>query len=185
MKIYSSCKIKKTKDNFIKDSQSKDGLKGSCKDCTRAYDNFWYAANAEKRKFWALNNPERAAEKATKKRETSRTWEAANPEKRKKISKSWRLKNVDKLLCNNAKHQAKKLRATPSWAESEKEEIKKLYKIAKLKTKETGIKYHVDHIVPLNSKIVQGFHCLANLQILDAKTNMVKSNRVWPDMPLD
>ena len=185
MKICTSCKIEKSKDNFIKDSQSKDGLKRSCKDCTRAYDNAWYAATAEKRRIWSLSNPEKAEEKSIRKRERDRLWSVSNTEKRKAISKKWRSNNIDQLLANNAKHQAKKLKATPSWAESEKEEIKKLYALAKLKTKETGIKHHVDHIVPLNSNLVQGFHCFANLQILDAKTNMVKSNRIWPDMPTD
>jgi len=37
--------------------------------------------------------------------------------------------------------------------------------------------HHVDHIVPLVSQLVCG------LQILDAKANIEKGNRSWPDMP--
>jgi len=61
--------------------------------------------------------------------------------------------------------------------------INEVYEEAKRITKETGIKHHVDHIVPLDSMIVQGLHCLANLQILEGSINISKGNRFWPDMP--
>lgn len=38
-------------------------------------------------------------------------------------------------------------------------------------------------LVPLHSKVVCGLHCEYNLQILEAKKNIGKGNRHWPDMP--
>lgn len=41
---------------------------------------------------------------------------------------------------------------------------------------------HVDHIVPLQSDSVCGFHTEQNLQLLVASDNSMKGNHWWPDM---
>jgi hypothetical protein len=55
--------------------------------------------------------------------------------------------------------------------------------MAKLDEIKTGRKVHVDHIVPLNHRLVCGLHCEHNLQLLFSEENIKKSNRHWPDMP--
>jgi hypothetical protein len=79
------------------------------------------------------------------------------------------------------KRMAAKKQAVPIWADFKT--ITKLYEEARNRAKATGIKHHVDHIVPLQSPIVCGLHCEANLQILTAFENQSKRNRHWPDMP--
>lgn len=54
--------------------------------------------------------------------------------------------------------------------------IKQLYKKCDKMSKETGVKHHVDHIIPLKGKNVCGLHRLCNLQILTAEENLRKSN---------
>lgn len=69
----------------------------------------------------------------------------------------------------------------PSWADHAA--ILKAYRLARLYTGFTGVKWHVDHIVPLNSPLVCGLHVHTNLQVIPASTNMDKRNLSWPDKP--
>jgi hypothetical protein len=65
--------------------------------------------------------------------------------------------------------------ATPKWADLNV--IKEVYIQAQELTKQTGIPYEVDHIIPLQGKLVSGLHVLANLQILTEKENQTKNNK--------
>ena len=64
----------------------------------------------------------------------------------------------------------------------ELEEIKLIYLEAREKTLETGIQHHVDHIIPLQNKNVCGLHCKDNLQIISAKENAEKYNKLIEDI---
>lgn len=72
-------------------------------------------------------------------------------------------------------------RATPKWANLVA--IREIYEACEKITKDTGVVHHVDHIVPLTSKIVCGLHNEFNLMVLPALDNIKKGNRHWPDMP--
>ena len=178
MKICSKCRMQKLLKCFSPNKNSKDGLQTQCNECRAEYTRSWRLANPEKSRLaaknWKANNLE-------KNKVLSKSWQLANLEKNRVNSKKWNQANPEKCNSYSAKRRALKVKATPGWFEETA--VQELYLLAKTLTKVTGIKHHVDHIVPLNSKIVQGFHCLANLQILEARTNMVKSNRFWPDMP--
>lgn len=71
--------------------------------------------------------------------------------------------------------------ATPKWADQDA--IKQAYEAADLLMQVTGEWYEVDHIVPLQNKLVCGLHVDFNLQILTRSENRRKSNKFWPDMP--
>ena len=86
-----------------------------------------------------------------------------------------RLRHPELRRFEKVRRKADKIRATPKWADMVK--IRKIYREARL------VGLTVDHIVPLRSPIVCGFHCEANLQILTNDENGKKANRTWPDMP--
>lgn len=67
-------------------------------------------------------------------------------------------------------------RATPVWANRCK--INCIYEQAR----RLGPAYHVDHIVPLNSKYVCGLHNEFNLRVIHYTCNLRKSNLYWEYM---
>ena len=77
--------------------------------------------------------------------------------------------------------RASKAQATPVWAD--KEAIARVYALRDQATLTTGTPHDVDHIVPLNHPLVSGLHVPANLEVIPAAANRLKSNRWWPDMP--
>lgn len=70
-----------------------------------------------------------------------------------------------------ASRRAKKLLRTPQWANLEK--IKEIYN-------KCPIGMQVDHIIPLQGKLVQGLHVENNLQYLSADENLLKQNNYTP-----
>ena len=81
----------------------------------------------------------------------------------------------------HAMRRARKRLATPPWlTDAMKTEMEIIYIIAKTCSHSTvtNTKYHVDHIVPLAGKTVSGLHVPWNLQILTAKENLKKSNKL-------
>jgi len=153
----------------------------------------WYAANKDRQlllnKEWQAKNPEKVKAKAARFRELNREALNANfsrkrkenPERIKQIRRAYRDRHPEITGVENAIRRAIKRNARVGWAD--KNAIRQIYRLAKSKETETGVPHHVDHIVPLKSKLVCGLHVEANLQVLTAFENISKHNKTWPDMP--
>lgn len=76
--------------------------------------------------------------------------------------------NATTQSARQSKYRSKKLQRTPCWADLES--IAKFYKDCP-----NGMV--VDHIIPLQGKLVSGLHILDNLQYLTHSENSKKSNR--------
>lgn len=75
--------------------------------------------------------------------------------------------------------------ATPKWLGSqEKVAMRQLYLKAQELTKLTGVRYVVDHIVPLINPDVCGLHVPWNLRVMTQEENLRKSNKLL-DTPLN
>ena len=105
----------------------------------------------------------------------------SNKDKMRQRSSLWQRNNTHASNANCRKYHASKLNATPQWADDFI--IREIYHLAALRTKYTGSKWHVDHIVPLRSKLVCGLHVEHNLRVIPATINLRKHNTIWPDMP--
>lgn len=66
-------------------------------------------------------------------------------------------------------------RATPPWAN--KSLIKEIYDRAHQLTVETGEMHEVDHVIPLQGKLICGLHVETNLKILTFIDNRTKGNK--------
>lgn len=127
---------------------------GNCSECQRKRTDAWAKANPEKIKAF-LNSPEQ--------REKSRAYGKRHYHANKLI-----------YIEKDAARRAKKLQATTSWGQ---ERVLDFYQKAKeLEAANPGVKYHVDHIVPLVGKNVCGLHNHFNLQILTETENKRKGN---------
>lgn len=120
------------------------------------------------KKTWAAKNKDKV-------NKANMDWYRKNKEICKEHHIKWRENNQAACTAKNAKYKASKINATPDWANLDK--IKVLYEKCKWLESLTGLKYHVDHIIPLQGKNVSGLHVWENLQILEANLNISKSNK--------
>ena len=114
-------------------------------------------------------------------RENTDSWNLRNPGKAKDISARCVAASLPRLAEKEAHRYARKLQATPAWANDFF--IQEAYALAKLREKICGGKWEVDHIVPLKSSLVCGLHTESNLRVIPRSQNRVKKNTYWPDMP--
>jgi len=98
-------------------------------------------------------------------------------------SKRYYERYPEKLKAKSSKRRASKMNRVPSWMTKEEEsKIRSVYKMCRAISKKTGIHHHVDHIIPLQGRLVSGLHTISNLQIITKEQNLIKSNKLIEDM---
>jgi hypothetical protein len=101
-----------------------------------------------------------------------------NREQRLKQVRIWQKENSGRNVAKSIKYRMSKMMRTPKWLTKEHLlEMEQMYIKAAELTKITGIKYEVDHIIPLRGKNISGLHVPWNLQILSKTENVKKRNR--------
>lgn len=105
-------------------------------------------------------------------------WAASNKKSRRKASRDWASRNSHKVKANTHKRRAIKKNATPAWfGELDEMVVVEAHDLAKQRELETGIKWEVDHIIPLAGRKVSGLHVASNIQVIPMTLNRKKSNR--------
>jgi hypothetical protein len=187
IKMYkncSKCKEDKLLSAFSKSRANKGGYQNQCKLCVsifqKEYQKKYRELHKDTAKEYALQYYE--ANK-TELKSLSKEYYELNKDKlkpkRRKYNKSYRKSNLARMAAKSAKRRAIKLQATPIWlTEQHVKEIEEFYKQSQLLKSITGEEHHVDHIIPLQGKNVCGLHVPWNLQVITAKENLSKYNKI-------
>ena len=162
MKTCSKCGETKALSEFFKNKDGKDGRRSNCKVCS-----------TEVRDKWRQKNKERVIQN------NAELYQATKELRRVQAAK-WARENKASKNFSRAKRRAAKLQATPAWADQEK--IKEIYNRASRANSfcekySLKVRFHVDHIVPLQGNEVSGLHVEDNLQVITAKENLKKHNK--------
>lgn len=190
LKICSTCHLEYDISFFPKVKINKDGRAYSCKKCKAKVDKEYNERNKDKIKETRHKNYLKNKQKIIKKCEE---WKQKNLlkvklykkqhyldnlEHNKELRRKWREKNKAKKRSSHALRRAIKKSATPFWLTKEHyTQIDDIFKKAKEIEELSNIKYSVDHIIPLQNKLVCGLHVPWNLQIITSSENSSKRNK--------
>ena len=141
------------------------------KEQSKLYYKTWYSKNRELKK-------KQCAEYYSNNKDKFSTYNKErylNNEKEIKAKvQSYRKLNNGKVNALNKRYKLNKIQRTPKWANIDR--IREIYELAATKTRLLGKCFHVDHIIPLQGKLVSGLHTESNLQIITAEQNSRKYN---------
>jgi len=155
MKTCTKCQTYKPLDGFYKRLRSPDGVEAMCKVCRLQHNRKWVEVNKDRHN------------------ELTSSWYERNKDKHLINSKQWYASNRHRKLATTTAREQRCKQATPVWVD--KEAVIAMYAEAQSKTLETGIQHDVDHIIPLQGKLVSGLHVQHNLRVITSAENKHKA----------
>jgi hypothetical protein len=142
---------------------SKDGYQSHCKDCDNKRVAIRKAKHPEKTKeIQAVSDKNKYIKQKVAILARNKRWKSENPVKMQAI---------------DARRRAAKLHRTPAWlTEDDHWMMEQAYDIAQKRTLLFGFPWHVDHVIPLQGKLVSGLHVPHNMRVVSATENLRKGN---------
>lgn len=122
-------------------------------------------------KKWGKENPDKV-------RQNQRNSRKRHKLKRLVTARRWRLINKHKVKSYDAERRIKALNASLFKTELTDFVLEEAFKLNILREKITGFRWHMDHVIPLQSKTVCGLHVWNNFQCLPQSMNNYKSNKL-------
>ena len=163
MKNCSKCKTEKPLFEFGTHKGNKDGLQYYCRSCRKA--------------VCAISFKKISDEQKQKRLSLASAWKSKNKELVTDYNKLYKSLNRPRMTSIQRKRELGKINRTPNWlTDFDHLKINCIYQVAAMRTRESGVKWNVDHIIPLQGKIVSGLHVPSNLRIIPASENMRKNN---------
>lgn len=170
-KVLADKKLDYQKHKEKRDAGKKQWIEKNREDINaRNRERYWKNRERERlrSKKYQLENKAKCNEKA-------RRWRMNNKGRNHINVKMWRMGNKTGANAKSALHRAKKYNVAVPWANLE--EIKRIYDMAALMTRLTGIEHHVDHVYPICGNTVTGLHVEHNLRVIPGRENQSKSNK--------
>lgn len=201
-KICTKCNQEKSRSEFYKVKDTKDGLTAQCKACRNEAHQKWKASNPSYHKAWRECNPEKV-------RSSVEAWKAANKPRVKSNNQKWSSENRGRI--NDKRNQRYKedlnyrlsrvlrsrLKAALQGSYKNGSAIKDLgCSIVELRIHlenkfkdgmdwdNYGLRWHIDHVLPLASFDLSNIEQLkaachySNLQPLWVEDNLRKGDRL-------
>lgn len=144
----------------------------ACKDFLNVLRNNWAKNNKDKMAEWRANNKE-------KMHAYKMAYQERNRDLQNKRIADWKAKNQHKVLSYTHKRNSIKRNSMPSWyGEFDDFVMEEAADLAKRREVATGIKWNIDHMIPLASKTACGLHWHKNIQVIPEKLNLNKHIRM-------
>lgn len=148
---------------------------GECLACRDVAVAAWRAKNPEKVQQHNRTQYEKFSDKIA---EGSRQYRAANREMVNAKKRQYAKENRHIFNKIQAKRKAAELQRTPAWlTEDDFWLIEEAYELAAKRTNLFKFAWHVDHVIPLQGKLVSGLHVPTNMQVIPWDENRRKSNK--------
>lgn len=192
MIVCSTCNLEKSLDSFYKRNRKSDKYRSECIECGKSkaveFDKQNPGSRKERLSKWRVENKEHFAK-------VKKVWASKNKDKIKAATTARLLKDPDYynkrnrhyyknnksyMLWKSRKYKSDVKQALPPWANIKA--IADIYRTCTEISKNTGVKHHVDHIVPLKGKTVCGLHVENNLRVITAEENFSKSAKLIEEL---
>lgn len=114
-----------------------------------------------------------------KNRDHVNAYNATYQEENREYFRTWHSRNYEKSIAPKRRRQRMKMNGAlkiedPVWQRINKTRFKHLRQLAKQYEEWTGVKFEVDHIVPILDEKVCGLHWYGNWQLIPMRLNRLK-----------